>query len=839
MSRVVTRPDISSSEVRPVPIPDPLGLEVRDVIRSFSRQMTYTVVKDEHTATLDDVYRAVAHSVRNRLAERWFRTQEAYYWLDLKRVYYLSLEFLVGRALLNNILNLGATGAFATAMEQLGYRLEDLQEQESDAALGNGGLGRLAACFLDSASTLGIPFYGYGIRYEYGMFRQEIVDGTQVEAPDHWLQLWSPWEVPRPNIVFPVGFYGHVQFDRRADGTHSACWTPDETIRAMAYDTMVIGYRNDIVNSLRLWAAKASNEFDLAHFNAGDYVRAVEQKNHSENISKVLYPADDNSAGKELRLKQQYFFVSATLQDILRRFLKAHDDWSELPDKAAIQLNDTHPAIAIPEMMRLLLDQHGLEWDEAWRLSERMFSFTNHTLLPEALETWSSDLLGRLLPRHLQIIEEIDRRTRASLRSRGVAESSIDRIAALDPDGGVVRMANLAIIGSHAVNGVAKLHSSLLRQNVFTAQYEAFPERFHNVTNGVTPRRWLLHANEPLASLITDAIGDGWAVRLEELRQLEPLAGDASFREEWLAVKRRNKVRLASWIDRRYALRIDSDSMLDSHVKRIHEYKRQLLALMHAIALYRRICAGEDITPRTLLFAGKASPCYYTAKAIIELIHAVGAMVDSDAVARQQLRIVFVPDYGVSHAEVIFPATELSEHISTAGFEASGTGNMKAILNGALIIGTLDGANLEIRERIGEENLFTFGLTAPDVAALRSGSVNPQPYIEADEELRGVIETIETISRDRNGGRFDGIVDALKYHDFYCCCADFRAYADAQQRAVSLYASPHEWARRSILNVSRCGYFSSDRAVAEYAAAIWHARSLTVAVEELAEPAMR
>jgi len=806
-----------------IPLPPPGRLDEAGICESFAFRMMYTLAKDEYTAREFDVYKALAYAVRDRLMERWFRTQNAYYQADAKRVYYLSLEFLMGRALIHNVINLGARDAYLHAMQRLGYDLEALQEREWDAGLGNGGLGRLAACILDSAATLGLPFYGYGIRYEYGIFQQAIQDGAQVEAPDNWLRYGNPWEIPRPDALFPVQFYGRSEYVPDAEGRLRVRWVDADVVWAMAYDTPVAGYGNDTVNTLRLWSAKSSREFDLGSFNAGEYVRAVEDKTRTENISKVLYPRDDQYAGKELRLKQQYFFVSATLQDVLRRFLKfGPRRWSELPEKVAIQLNDTHPVLAIPELMRVLVDEHDLPWVEAWGLTQAVFGYTNHTVLPEALERWPADLLRRLLPRHFEIIEEIDRRFRVQVAPYG-DEGLVHRTAILA--GGEVRMAHLAFAGSHKVNGVAALHTRILRETTFAELDRVLPGRITNKTNGITPRRWLLQCNPGLAELITDALGPGWTRDLDELRRLAPRAGDATFRGEWAAVKRVNKAVLADRMKKRFGLELDPDHLFDCQVKRLHEYKRQLLNVLHVLALHEQLRAGADGgVPRTVIFAGKAAPGYAMAKLIIRLIHAVAERVRRDGATRGRLAVAFLPNYSVSLAELIFPACDLSEQISTAGSEASGTGNMKAALNGALTIGTLDGANVEIREEVGPENVFIFGHTAEEVAALRAAGYGPQAWIERDPELRRVIDVIASGELDGGTGLFRPIVEELRGPDRYLLCADFRAYADGQARAAAAYARPDQWWRMSILNVAGMGKFSADRTTREYAEEIWEAR---------------
>jgi starch phosphorylase len=818
-----------STSRRQIPTPPPGVLDEDHIVQSFAYHMMYSVAKDEYTATDFDVYKGVAHAVRDRLMERWFRTQSAYYRADAKRVYYLSLEFLLGRALVHNVVNLGAREAYIGGLRRLGCDLETLQEQEWDAGLGNGGLGRLAACIMDSAATLGLPFYGYGIRYEYGIFQQRILEGAQVEFPDNWLRYGNPWEIPRPDAIFPVRFYGRAEHFLQ-DGQLRSRWVDTQDVWAMAYDTPVAGFGNDTVNTLRLWGAKSSREFDLQSFNAGEYVRAVEDKTLSENIGKVLYPPDDNYAGKELRLKQQYFFVSATLQDVLRRFLKfAPRRFQELPDKVQIQLNDTHPTLAIPELMRILMDEHRVGWDEAWSLAQRVFGYTNHTILPEALERWPAELLQRLLPRPFQVIEEIDRRLRLLVRALpGADEGLVRRTAILEE--GQARMANLAFVGSHSVNGVAALHTRILRQTTFADLDRVFPGRINNKTNGVTPRRWLLQCNPGLAGLIREAIGDGWTRDLEELRRLAPLADDAAFRQEWAAVKRINKTVLSDRARRQHGLLLDAETLYDCQVKRIHEYKRQLLNLLHVVTLFHRLREGRtEGPPRSVVFAGKAAPGYFMAKLIIRLIHAVAEVVNRDEACRDRLRVVFLPNYCVSLAELIFPACDLSEQISTAGSEASGTGNMKAALNGALTIGTLDGANVEMRDQIGAENMFVVGHTAEGIAELRATGVPAASFLERDAELRRAVDFIAAEALvSGQPGLFQPIVDELRGRDRYFLCADYRDYVDGQGRAAATYAQPEQWWRMSILNTAGMGYFSSDRTTGQYAAEIWQAPAVPV-----------
>jgi glycogen phosphorylase len=797
-----------------IPKPKAGGLDTESIVDAFAHRMMYSIARDEFTANEENLFQALAFAARDRLMDRWFATQDRYYREDVKRVYYLSLEFLLGRMLSNNIINLGAAPQYAEAMQRIGYDLEELAEVENDAGLGNGGLGRLAACFLDSASTLGLPFYGYGIRYEYGIFRQQIHDGHQTEAPDNWLRYGNPWEVAHPEVNFPVRFYGRVESYTDAKGSAHMRWVDTYDVEAMAYDIPVPGFKNDIVNTLRLWAAKSSREFDLEKFNAGAYVAAVEDKTSSENISKVLYPPDDQYAGRELRLKQQYFFTSATIQDILRRFRKHDTDWTLLPEKVAIQLNDTHPAIAIPELMRVLVDEELMAWDDAWWICERVFAYTNHTVLPEALESWSKELLGKLLPRHLQIIEEINRRFCESV-AEAADEAAVRRMSIVDEQAQTVRMANLAIIGSHSVNGVAALHTELLKTRIFPEFTRLFPRKFNNKTNGITPRRWLLQANPELAELITEAIGDKWPAELDRLRELEKCADDAEFRKRWLQVKRTRKLALEKWL-RRCKADVEVDSLFDVQIKRMHEYKRQLLNVLHVIAMYHRLRDGHDCAPRTVIFGGKAAPSYHTAKLIIKLIHDVAKLVRANPYVSQRLNVIFVPNYSVSAAEVLFPATELSEQISTAGTEASGTGNMKAVLNGGVIIGTLDGANIEIKEQVGDENIFIFGNTTEQIAALRNG-YDPQSFVRANQELAKIIDRIASMS----GGIFNPIVDILLRNDRYFHCADFASYVTTQERAAETWLRKDEWARMSILNTARSGFFSADRTVSEYARDIW------------------
>lgn len=791
--------------------------------RAVGEHVIRTLALDIDIASERDLYLSTAWSVRDELAQRWAATQRRDRERSTKRVYYLSLEFLMGRALGNALLNLGLEGAAGEALQQLGFELEELEEREPDAGLGNGGLGRLAACYLDSMATLGLAGYGYGIRYEHGIFRQKIVDGAQVELPDNWLRHQNPWEIARPDRTYTVQFGGRVVGTPDDTGRTHYGWVDTDDVLATAFDTPIPGYRNGVVNTLRLWSARATREFDLGDFHRGDYIAAVGAKTESETISKVLYPPDDTGSGKELRLKQQFFFVSATLQDILRRHREEGREMTELPDAAQIQLNDTHPALAIPELIRLLVDQHGMEWEQAWNIGRRVFAYTNHTVLPEALETWSTELLGSLLPRHLDLIREIDRRFRAEVAEVFPDDSALVERMAIESEGRV-RMANLAIVGSHTVNGVAALHTRILRERIFADFERLWPGKITSVTNGVTQRRWLLQANPALAALITEAIGDAWVTDLPRLRELEPFAEDAEFRARWERVKAENRLDLARLVEQEGGVRVDPAMMMDVQVKRIHEYKRQLLnALRVADAfLSLRDASAPDAVPRAVLFGGKAAPTYWAAKQIIRLINAIAARVNAEPGLEEILRVSYLPNYRVSQAMRIFPGSDLSEQISVAGYEASGTGNMKFALNGALTIGTLDGANVEIAEAVGAENLFLFGLRAEEVVALRAAGYRPRDAVEASPRLQRVLDWIAggDLSPEEPD-RFRPMVDELLNTDPFFVLADFDAYLAAQERAGAAFRDPQWWTRAAILNVARCGYFSSDRAVAEYAERIW------------------
>ncbi|MCG8036384.1 MAG: glycogen/starch/alpha-glucan phosphorylase [Candidatus Thiodiazotropha taylori] len=811
---------------------DYLGSDSKAIQRSVSNHLVYTIGKDPFTATDHDWMMAFSHVVRDRLIERWMETQRSYYKHDAKRVYYLSMEFLIGRSLINSLLNMDIYDACGKALHKLGIELERLRSLEHDAALGNGGLGRLAACFLDSMASLNIPGYGYGIRFEYGMFRQQIENGNQVELPENWLVHDNPWEFPRPEVSYRIRYGGRVMEYQDSSGRRHFDWIDGDIVIAQAYDTPIPGYHNDTVNNLRLWSAKAHEAFDLNQFNQGEYTEAVVGKTLSENISKVLYPNDSSTMNKLLRLKQQYFFVSASLKDILRRFFTDHDDLYELPEKVAIQLNDTHPAIAIPEMMRLLMDKHQLEWQPAWEITTRVFSYTNHTLLPEALETWPVKTFEALLPRHLQLILEINRRFLLMLGHRHPGDMDILRRLSIIDEGGErrIRMAHLAIIGSHKVNGVSALHSELLRNATFKEFDQFFPGKIINITNGITPRRWLYLSNRRLSSLISEAIGPKWVKDLSKIQQLEAFADDSGFQEKFAAIKLANKKHISQLINYFLDKEVDPHTLFDVQVKRIHEYKRQLLNLFRAIELYNRLVddPGSDCVPRTILFGGKAAPGYSMAKLIIRLINDVADVIDNDPAVSDRLKIIFIPNYDVTTATDIIPAAELSQQISTAGMEASGTGNMKLALNGALTMGTMDGANVEMREQLGDENIFIFGLQTDDIARLNQQGYQPRQYYETNPSLRRIIDMIANgFFSPEEPSRYRMITDSLLNVDHFKVLADFDAYMGTSDRADSIYQQPDVWNRMAILNTARIGYFSSDRTISEYAAKIWQVSPVT------------
>jgi starch phosphorylase len=774
-----------------------------------------------------DLMLAVAQRPRQQLAERWVETQAAERNARARRVYYLSMEFLIGRSLGNALAALGMRDKTAAAVAAHVQRLEDVEAQEVDAALGNGGLGRLAACFLDSMATLGLPSFGYGIRYEYGMFAQDIVGGRQVEHPDPWLADGTPWEFPRAGISVPVHFGGWVE-----QVGDKPVWRPAGEVVAKAYDMVIPGHGTRKVSTLRLWKAAAPAHIDLHAFNSGDYARAAEVKNTFENISWVLYPNDSTPAGRELRLRQEYFFTAASIADILDRHLAEHGTFANLADRVAIHLNDTHPAIGVAELMRVLTDGHGMAWADAWAQTQRVFSYTNHTLMPEALETWPVGLMQHVLPRHLQLILRINADFLAeAARKRPGDDGFLRRLSLIDETGERrVRMAHLSIVGSHKVNGVSALHSQLLVKTIFADFAALWPDRFTNVTNGVTPRRWLAQANPGLASLIDATIGTGWRLDLDRLQELGAHADDPGFCDAFLAVKRANKQRLADYIQREVGVALDPTSLFDVQVKRFHEYKRQLLNLLHVIGHYQAMLAEPDApwVPRSVIFAGKAASSYHMAKQIIRLVHDVGAVINNDEKLRGRLKVVFVPNYGVSVAEVIMPGADLSEQISTAGTEASGTGNMKLALNGALTIGTEDGANIEIRDQVGADSIFIFGHKAQEIAALNQGGYQPLRLYESNPKLAAVLDAIcaGRFSPDEPD-RYRGVVDALLWGgDYYKLLADYDSYVAAQARVDALFRDPAQWARHAISNVAGMGVFSSDRAIRTYASQIWHVEPL-------------
>ena len=804
------------------------------IIKSFLEHLEYTLGKDKYSATKYDSYNALAYAVRDHLVERWLDTQQAYYNSDNKRVYYISMEFLMGRTLGNSLINLGVMNDFRDAITALGYDFDAILSEEQDAGLGNGGLGRLAACFLDSMATMSIPAYGYGIRYEYGIFRQHIVDGAQLEIPDNWLRYRNPWELDRQEHLHTVKFYGRVITTFDKSGKLVREWVDTEDVMAMAYDTPIPGYQTHSVNTLRLWSAKSSREFDLKFFNEGNYIRAVEKKMQSETISKVLYPADNVIEGKELRFKQEYFLASATVHDVLYRFQKKHQDMKLLPEKVAIQLNDTHPTLAIPELMRVLIDQHNVEWADAWEITRKTFAYTNHTILPEALEQWPVWFFEQILPRHLQIVYEINDHFMKEIKARFPDDPQrLSRMSIVEEHWErKIRMAHLAIVGSHSVNGVAALHSEILKNELFRDFYEMYPERFNNKTNGITQRRWLKMSNPSLSALIDDYIGDGWTRNLYELEKLRAVAGDPEFLERWHQVKRRNKEGLCRYILDCNGIEVDPESLFDVQVKRIHEYKRQLLNVLHIITLFNRIKddPAAEVVPRTFIFAGKAAPAYAAAKLTIRLINAVAAVVNRDPDVAGRIKVVFLANYGVTLAESIFPASDLSEQISTAGTEASGTGNMKFALNGALTIGTLDGANIEIMEEVGRENIFIFGLTAAEVAGLRARGYNPREYYNGNKELRRVLDMIASgFFSPFAPELFTPITDSLlNLGDHYMLLADYAAYVACQEEVSRLFRQKDEWARRAVLNCAGMGKFSSDRTIDQYAREIWGIRPVDI-----------
>ncbi|WP_224248110.1 glycogen/starch/alpha-glucan phosphorylase [Hyalangium gracile] len=812
--------------------PSRTGREPANVRRGFLDHVRYSRGKNPETATAHDRFMALSLAVRDRLAHRWVKTARTYYEQNAKRAYYLSAEYLLGRTLGNNLINTGLYEAAEQAMREVGVDLTTLIEMEPDAGLGNGGLGRLAACFLDSLATLSYPGMGYGIRYEFGIFTQDIVDGYQVERADEWLKFGNPWEIVRPEKAVPVRFFGRVEHHQGSDGHRVARWVGGKTVIGVPFDTPIAGFGNNTVNTLRLWQARASEEFDLLLFNAGDYERSVVEKNDSEVISKVLYPNDAFQAGKELRLKQQYFFVACSIADIVRRYLKTHTDFRQFPNKVAIQLNDTHPAIAVAELMRVLVDEKRLAWDEAFHITQQTFGYTNHTLLAEAMEKWPATLFERLLPRHLEIIYEINHRFLRQVQIRYPFDEERLRRMSLVEEGAEkrIRMAHLAVVGSHSVNGVAALHTDLLRRDVLPDFAAMFPERFNNKTNGVTPRRWLAWCNPRLSKLITSRIGKGWETDLDRLRKLEEFLDDTEFRAAFREVKQQNKHDLARHVKDLRWVNLDPEAIFDVQIKRLHEYKRQLLNALHVVVLWMRARRDPStiIHPRAFLFGAKAAPGYQMAKLIIRLINGIGEVINSDA-GTTGLQVVFLPNYRVSLAERIIPAADVSEQISTAGWEASGTGNMKLMLNGALTLGTLDGANVEIREAVGDENFFLFGLTADEVIARKKAGYRPRDVYNSHQELREAMDLISTgffSPEDKN--LFKPLVDNLLEEDRYLVMADFDSYMKQQEEVARAYLDHDAWTRKCILNVARAGIFSSDRTIKQYAEEIWRVKQTPV-----------
>jgi glycogen phosphorylase len=812
-----------------------IGHSVAAIKQSFLDNLSYVQGRFPPVASRIDYYMALAYTIRDHLMDVWTKTAKTYYEKASRTVCYLSAEFLLGPQLGNNICCLDLEKNCIQAMKELGFSLEELTELEPEPGLGNGGLGRLAACYMDSLSTLNIPAIGYGIRYEFGIFNQEIHHGWQVEITDKWLRYGNPWEIPRPEISFDVKFGGHTEKYFDSQGKFQVRWVPDRVVKSVAYDTPILGYESNAANFLRLWKAEACESFDFQAFNVGDYYGAVQEKISSENITKVLYPNDEPLVGRKLRLEQQYFFVSSALQDMIRIYLQRSNDLSKFHEKYAVQLNDTHPAISIAELMRIFIDECAIPWEEAWEITRKTFCYTNHTLLPEALEKWPLALFAKVLPRHLEIIYEINYRflekeVRPKFPQSG---DKLRNLSLIDESGErYIRMANLACVGSHAINGVSQLHSNLLKNEVLKDFNELWPTKFFNVTNGITPRRFLLLINPGLANLITEAMGTAWIKNLDELKNLELFIHDKAFQQKWKAVKLENKKRLAALIQQRIGVTVDPNSLFDIQAKRIHEYKRQHLNLLHVITLYNRLRKNPKLTcaPRTVMLAGKAAPGYLQAKLIIKLTTSIAEVVNKDANINNKLKLVFLPNYNVKLAQWVYPAADLSEQISTAGKEASGTGNMKFSLNGAITIGTLDGANIEIREAVGAENFFAFGLSTEEIAKQWSQNYNPQVLINYHEELR---ETLDLINSGffSHGDRdlFRPLTDSIRYHDNYMLCADYKSYVECQDKISALFANEEAWIKTSILNVARMGKFSSDRAIREYCEYIWKISPVTIA----------
>ncbi|AYM08120.1 MULTISPECIES: glycogen/starch/alpha-glucan phosphorylase [Agrobacterium] len=819
---------INNLNAADLPRPAPRSSNPEIMASEIIERLTYRIGKDVKVAKPHDWLTATILVVRDRIIDKWMESTRKAYHNNSKRVYYLSLEFLIGRLMRDAISNIGLMHEIRDALSSLGVDLDVIAGLEPDAALGNGGLGRLAACFMESMATVDIPAYGYGIRYVHGLFRQQMADGWQVELPETWLAHGNPWEFERRESSYEIGFGGSVETIGGYEDPQRFVWKPAERVIAMAYDTPVVGWRGTRVNTLRLWSAQPIDPILLAAFNAGDHIGALRESNKAESLTRVLYPADATPAGQELRLRQEFFFSSASLQDILRRHLQQYPDFTSLPDKVSIQLNDTHPAISICEMMRLLCDVHGLEFDEAWKITQGTFSYTNHTLLPEALESWPVPLLERLLPRHMQIVYAINANTLLFARKeKKMADQQIRSISLIDEGGERrVRMGNLAFIGSHSINGVSALHTELMKETVFADLHSLYPDRINNKTNGITPRRWLMQCNPGLTGLIREAIGDDFLDDAEKLTALDRFADDAGFREKFAEVKRLNKVRLANTVAQRMGIRVDPSAMFDIQIKRIHEYKRQLLNLVETVALYDQIRSHPELdwVPRVKFFAGKAAPSYHNAKLIIKLANDIARVINNDPAVRGLLKVVFVPNYNVSLAEIMVPAADLSEQISTAGMEASGTGNMKFALNGALTIGTLDGANVEMLEHVGAENIVIFGMTAEEVARARAEGHNPRAIIEGSAELSQALSSIASgVFSPDDRSRFSALIDGIYNSDWFMVAADFDAYADAQRKVDAIWSDQDSWNTKAVRNTARMGWFSSDRTIRQYATEIWRA----------------
>ncbi|MEM6735476.1 MAG: glycogen/starch/alpha-glucan phosphorylase [Bacteroidota bacterium] len=826
---IMEKPDLTIED-------DRTGLEFETIRRAFLDNLFYVQGKRPENATKNDLYFAIAYTIRDRIMHRWLNSNKSYTDNDARAVGYLSAEFLMGPQLGNNLINLGLFDLVGEVFDTFGLDINEILDQEEEPGLGNGGLGRLAACFLDSMATLNIPAVGYGIRYEFGIFDQEIRDGWQVEITDKWLKFGNPWEIPRNEAAVKVKFGGHTAVYYDEERNYRVAWHPDQVVLAIPYDTLILGYQTDNTAVLRLWKSEASESFYFQEYNRGNYYGAVEEKVTSENITKVLYPNDEQESGKTLRLMQQYFFVSATLQDTLRFHLNVRKHPLEVfHEKITLQLNDTHPAIAVAEMMRLLVDEHHMDWDKAWFVTTNTLGYTNHTLLPEALETWPVAKMEHTLPRLMEIILEINHHFLEEVRQKFPNDAARVSRMSIIGEGGVrhVRMAHLAIVGSYAVNGVAQLHSELLTSKVLVDFFEMWPQKFSNKTNGITPRRWLLLNNPSLAELINSKIGLNWAIDLHELKKLEQYIEDEPFQKQWHKAKHAAKDRLAKKIKKNLGIDVDPKTLFDIQVKRIHEYKRQHLNVLHIITLYNRIKANPaiDIVPRTFIFGGKAAPGYHMAKLIIKLINAVGDVVNNDPDVDGRLKVVFIPDYNVKNSQEVYPAADLSEQISTAGKEASGTGNMKFTMNGALTIGTMDGANIEIREEVGEENFFLFGLNAQEVFELKSGFYDSYAMYDENKTLKQCLDMISSgyFSIDEPG-RFQSLVDALKYYDPYVLLADYQSYIDCQDRVSECFRDQVKWTKMSILNSARCGKFSSDRTIKEYCEEIWKVNPVKVEI---------